>query len=345
MKYLITILFIISIPHLFAQKNNKYESYLQAIQKDLDKLGLQINPNATNPFITGSALQNYFLNEKVLLLERDAYFMMKSNKLETTEEVADYQHRLKVLAGHAQNILLGLVRSIKNQKEEGFSQEANRHQIIWEELLEKCKNEPSCVTRELANGKTIIQNDLIDSFSFSLQISEQIPYMHALEFSSIYQLVQLLYLETMLGYARVSKVEFNLFIKKQTKLIDEINDNRSLTIKEKEFHKTVVTNTINKWKKKILERKFDDKNKFTQLKNELIKENKTIISELKKIRSLNPEIIPDSEVCRRFMRFLRDRKKCELRMKLEGHLEKIGSGQNLISTKDQKLPASFWEQI
>jgi hypothetical protein len=220
MKKLILCLSLIFAFNASAQdKPDKYEAYLQTVQKEIHGMGLQMDANNPNPFMTGSALQNYFLNEKILLLERDAYFMMKSNKLETTEQVADYLHRLKVLSSHANNILLGLVRSLQNAKQEGFGQvEAPKHQMHWEELLEKCKKDPACVGRKLQSGEVILQNDMLDSFSLSLQLFKQIPYMHALEFASVFQLVQLLHLEAMVGSTRVSKVEFELFVKKQKKL-------------------------------------------------------------------------------------------------------------------------------
>ena len=344
---LLTLITFVSVSAFAQNKPDKYEAYLQSVQKEIDGMGMQLNVNNPNPFITGSSLQNYFLNEKILLLERDAYFMMKSNKLETTEEVADYQHRLKVLSSHSNNILLSMVRALKNAKEEGFGQvEGPKHQVIWEELLEQCKKDPNCVTQKLASGEVVVQNDMIDSFALSLQLFKQIPYMHAIEFASVFQLVQLLQMESMVGYAKVSKVEFDLFIKKQKKLVKAIEDNKQMTAKEKEYNRTVITNTINKWKKKILERKFDQKAKFVTLTNKMREENIKLIAKLDDIRARNPDIMPESEICRKFLNFEKDRKRCKLRAKLEEHIEDIRHGdEKFIKTKEKKLPEDFFKTI
>lgn len=347
MKTLFIGLVLILSQNVFAQKADKYEAYLQAVQKEISQMGTQVDVNNPNPFITGSALQNYFLNEKILLLERDAFFMMKSNKLETTEQVADYQHRLKVLSSHANNILLGMVRALQNASQEGFGQvEGPKQQIQWEELLELCKKDPTCVSSKLASGKVLVQNDMIDSFSLSLQMIKQVPYMHDIEFASIFQLVQLLHMESMLGYVKVSKVEFDLFIKKQKKLVKEIDENKQLTVKEKEYHRTVITNTVNKWKKKILERKFDQKEAFKSQTLKLRAENLKMIAKLDDLRKKTPGILPEAEICRKFLPFKKDRKKCDLRARLEQHIEGIRRGEEkFIKTKEKKLPEDFFKTI
>lgn len=346
-KLILAALFLVSAFSQAQTTPDAYESRLQNIQREMDQMGIKIDVNNPNPFITGSALQNYFLNEKILLLERDAYFMMKSNKLSTTEEVADYQHRLKVLSSHANNILLGLVRALKNSKLEGFTNvEGPKLEIQWEELLEQCKKDPNCVSRTLATGEVIVQNDIIDAFAMSLELVKQIPYMHDIEFASVFQLVQLLHMETILGYAKISKVEFDLFIQKQKKLAKVIDDNKQMTAKEKEYHRTLITNTVNKWKKKILERKFDQKPKFIILSNKLKEENLKIINQLSVIRKNNPDILPESEICRRFLLLKKDRKRCLLRAKLETHIEALKDGQrSFIHSKEQKLPEEFWKNI
>ncbi len=348
MKFLICFFILVQSVGVYSQsKPDSYESRLQSIQREMSQMGVKMDVNNPNPFITGSALQNYFLNEKILLLERDAYFMMKSNKLTTTEEVADYQHRLKVLSSHANNILLGLVRALKNSKQEGFTQiEGPKLQIEWEVLLEQCKKDPTCVGQKLASGDVIVQNDMIDSFALSLEMVKQIPYMHDIEFASIFQLVQLLHMETIVGYAKISKVEFDLFIKKQKKLVKNIDENKQLTPKEKEYHRTVALNTVNKWKKKILERKFDQKARFIQLSGKLKEENLKILNQIESIRSENPEILPETEICRRFLLFKKDRRRCELRAKLETHIEGLKSGRKTyVPSKEKKLPEEFWTNI
>lgn len=344
---LLSFAFLFSVNAFTQDRPDKYAEYLAAIQKEMDRYGIQVNVNNPNPFITGSALQNYFMNEKILLLERDAYFMMKSNKLETTEEVADYQHRLKVLISHSNNILLSMVRALKNAKQEGFTQiEQPKHQLQWEELLEQCKKDPTCVSRRLESGEVILQNDIVDTFELSLQVFKQIPYMHAIEFASMFQLVQLLQLEAVVGHSRVSVVEFDLFLKKQKKMIRDMEDNRMLTSAERDYHRTVINNTANKWKKKILERKFDQKEKFISLKDKLRKENQELIGELEVIRKKNPGIMPEAEICRKFLAFKKDRRKCLLREKLEDNIVGISKNKNkFIGTKEKKLPEDFFNTL
>ena len=149
-----------------ARGADNYEAYLRQVQKEMVQMGVKVDVNNPNPFITGTALSNYYMNEKVLLLERDAFFMMKANKLSTTEEVADYQHRLKVLTSHANNILLHMMRALQNAKEEGFVRvEGPKHQLQWEELVEQCKKDPACISAKLESGEVVLKNDLIDSFA------------------------------------------------------------------------------------------------------------------------------------------------------------------------------------
>lgn len=329
------------------QAGDNYEAYLRQIQKEMAQMGVQVNANNPNPFITGTALSNYFMNEKVLLLERDAYFMMKANKLSTTEEIADYQHRLKVLTSHANNILLQMVRALQNAKEEGFVRvEGPKHQLQWEELVEQCKKDPTCISHKLATGQVVLKNDLIDSFALSTQLFKQIPYMHAIEFASMFQLVQLLYMESIVGHTKIARVEFDVFLKKQKGLIKQIDGNRQMTAKEKEFNRTMIVNTVNKWKKKILERRFDQKEKFKTMALKLRGENQAIIAELKAMRKKSPEILPEIEICKRFLRLNKDSKRCDLRAKVEKHISAIEKSEpEFLNDKEQKIPTEFFESI
>lgn len=345
MKKLITFcfgLFLISSAH-----GDSYEAYLQQVQKEMSRLGLQANVNNPNPFITGTALSNYYMNEKVLLLERDAFFMMKANKLESTEQVADYQHRLKVLTSHANNILLTMVRALQNAKDEGFVRvEGPKHQLQWEELVEQCKKDPNCISQKLGSGEVVLKNDLIDSFALSTQLFKQIPYMHSIEFASMFQLVQLLYMESIVGHSKIARVEFDIFLKKQKGLIRQIERNRQMTAREKEFNRTMISNTVNKWKKKILERRFDQKEKYKDLALKLRRENQALIAELKEMRQAAPEILPEVEICKRFLRINKDSKRCALRMKVENHISAIEKSEPLfLDAKEKKIPAEFFENI
>lgn len=336
-------LFILNTACVYA---DSYEEYLKQVQKELARMGTHIDPNNPNPFITGTALSNYYMNEKILLLERDAYFMMKANKLSTTEEVADYQHRLKVLTSHANNILLQMVRAIQNAKLEGMTVEAPKHQAQWEELVEECKKDPACIARKLESGEVVLRNDLIDSFALSTQLFKEVPYMHSIEFASMFQLVQLLYMESIVGHSKIARVEFDIFLKKQKALIKQIQQNRQMTAREKEFNRTMIVNTVNKWKKKILERRFDQKDQFKEAALKLQRENQAIIAELKEMRKTAPEILPEVEICRRFLRINKDAKRCELRAKVEQHVESIEHAEpQFLNAKEKKIPAEFFENI
>lgn len=344
MKKLITFFaFLLLATSAFA---DSYEEYLKQVQKQLTQMGTKIDVNNPNPFITGTALSNYYMNEKILLLERDAYFMMKANKLSTTEEVADYQHRLKVLTSHANNILLQMVRALKNAQQEGMAVEAPKHQAQWEELVEQCKKDPSCISAKLESGEVVLKNDLIDSFALSTQLFKQIPYMHSIEFASMFQLVQLLYMESILGHSKIARVEFDLFLKKQKALIKQVDMNRQMTAKEKEFNRALIVNTVNKWKKTILERRFDKKEMYKAQALKLQKENQEIIAELKAMRKNAPEILPEVEICRRFLRINKDAKRCDLRQKVEEKISAIErSTPQFLNAKEKKIPAEFFENI
>ncbi len=330
-----------------ARAEDNYEAYLKQVQKEMAQMGMQTSVNNPNPFITGTALSNYYMNEKILLLERDAYFMMKANKLSTTEEVADFQHRLKVLTSHGNNILLSMVRALQNAKDEGFARvEGPKHQLQWEELIEQCKKDPACVSQKLASGEVQLKNDLIDSFALSTQLFKEIPYMHSIEFASMFQLVQLIYMESILGHAKVARVEFDLFLKKQKALIKQVESNRQMTAAEKKFNRTLIVNTINKWKKKILERRFDQKAMYKEKALALQKENQIIIADLKRMRKAAPEILPEAEICRRFLRINKDAKRCELRTKVEQHATAIENSQpEFLNDKEKKMPVEFFETI
>lgn len=345
MKKLIT--FCIGLLLINSAWGDSYEDYLKQVQKEMAAMGLQINANNPNPFITGTALSNYYMNERVLLLERDAYFMMKANKLQSTEEVADYQHRLKVVTSHANNILLHMVRALANAKEEGFVRvEGPKHQLQWEELIELCKKDPTCISLKLASGEVAIKNDLVDSFALSTQLFKQVPYMHSIEFASMFQLVQLLYMESILGHSKIARVEFDLFLKKQKALIKQIEGNRQMTAREKEFNRTMIVNTVNKWKKKILERRFDQKERYKAQALKLRQENQSLIAELKRMRKDAPEILPEVEVCRRFLRINKDSKRCDLRAKIEQHISAIEKSEpEFLNDKEKKIPTEFFENI
>ena len=102
-----TLILIVSFlsAHVSAES---YEDYLNRVEREINKKGMNIDPFGKNPFQTGTALKQYFLMEKSLLLERDAFLSMKANKLRTSEDVADFHHRMKVLRSHSNNMLFQL---------------------------------------------------------------------------------------------------------------------------------------------------------------------------------------------------------------------------------------------
>jgi hypothetical protein len=209
-----------------------------------------------------------------------------------------------------------------------------------------CKKDPACITRKLESGEVVLENDLIDSFALSTQLFSQTPYMHSIEFASMFQLVQLLYMESIVGHSKIARVEFDIFLKKQKVLIKQVEQNRQMTAKEKEFNRTLIVNTVNKWKKKILERRFDQKGKFKELALKLRQENQEIIAELKEMRKTAPEILPEAEICRRFLRINKDSKRCELRTKVEEHIGAIEKSQpEFLNDKEKKIPTEFFETI
>lgn len=344
---LVTLLFFLSLTQVKAQ--DAYQTQLNNAIEDVQDFGMRVNAFSQNPFQTGTALNNYYLGEKTLLLSRDTIFQLRANKLETTDDVADFHHRLKVLRSHGQNMLLQLLRALENRDEEGFLNiEAPKHETTMEELIKKCKEDAACVAAKLKNPETHMHNIFIDNLAFASQIFKQIPYMHEVELAGIYQLIQLTFLEALYGRTRVANVEFKLFIEKQKKLKKEIEDNRNLSATERNLHSTMIKNTVKRWKVRIAKRKFDHKEEFKEQALALREKNKDLWKQLVDVRRKNPEVDTDQKKsCGTFLSRRRaDRKRCKLRKKLQEKMAHVGKGKNTFLGKEEtKLPSSFWNEI
>ena len=326
-----------------------YQDYLNSILKDMKNVGIGGNVFAQNPFQTGTALTNYYLAEKSLLLERDTFFQLKANKLESTDDVADYHHRLKVLRTHANNMHLLLLNSLSQRNKEGFIQiEKPKHQKTLEEIIEACKKDAACIADKIKNPETAHSNILLDNFALASQIFKDIPYMHAVEFNSIYQLVQLIYLEALVGHIKVSNVEFDLFIKKQKELKTQINKNHQLTKTEKKLHSAIVNNTVKKWKLRIAKRKFDNKDDYKRQYEKLLFKNKEIHQKIIKLRENNPRVVLKAENCFKaiFKKGLKDRQRCNLRKSLMKRIKNYrDKNLKFANQEEQDLPDDFFESI
>jgi hypothetical protein len=335
---------VLVLPTLGQAKD--YKEYLKSLEKDMARAGTHVDAYARNPFQTGTALKDYYLNEKQLLLERDTWFQMKANKLETTENVADYHHRVKILRAHANNMLLHLLRVLKKENEgDEQTTEEDKHEKTLEEIIEECNADSQCVADRLQNPETSLENVIVDNFNLASEVFKQMPFMHILEVNSIYQLVQLMYVEIFYAQNRLSRVEFELFAKKQIKLAKEIEDNDNLSPKERDLHTAMVKNLVNKWKKRILQRKYDSKLEFKKKALEIFSDNQKIAARIKQIRDENPELFEekDKPVCHpngSTDRICRPRDRDDLKTKFR----KIARAEyDFLNEPEMKLPKKFWK--
>lgn len=321
-----------------------YNDYMKKVQKDMSGFGIQMDVFGQNPFQTGTALRGYYLGEKTMLLERDAFFQIRANKLKTTEEVADFQHRVKVLRNHGNNILLQLLNAIKEANQEGFANiEGPKHKKTLDELIEECNKDTQCVADRLNNPETSLKNILVDNFSLASQVFKQIPYMHSLEANAIYQLVQLIYVEVLYSQNRLANVEFDLFIDKQEELYKLMKKNRSLTKTERELHGAMIKNTVKRWKTRIAKRKFDSSEEFKRKAQELREKNRELMGEITREWDTYSELRPEFKTC--WYRF-KKRKECKRYKELISHMVAVESNENLfLDEEEEKLPRDFWDDL
>lgn len=326
-----------------------YEKYLRSVTKNLKDSGMAVDAFNSNPFQTGTALSGYYLQEKTLLLERDAFFQMKSNKLKTTDDVADAQHRLKVLRAHASNLLLQLTGAVAQRNKEGFLKlEKPQEQVDLEKLIAQCNKNADCVAERLAKPETSVYNVLIDNFALSSQVFTSIPHMQVLEVNAIYQLIQLLYLEVFYQQNRLSTVEFGLFRKKQDSLAKAVSRSRTMTADEKKLQLVLTENTLVKWKERILQRKFDHSEEFKKLAADLRAKNVELVKELREQRAANPAVLGDADKESRCLTIVNfgDHRRCKYRKQLNETIQTLDDGSSLfLGEKTRRLRKSFWDDI
>ncbi|OFZ00794.1 MAG: hypothetical protein A2Z97_06560 [Bdellovibrionales bacterium GWB1_52_6] len=328
--------------------DDKYNDYMKRIEKDMKEAGRSVDVFDQNPFQTGTALSGYYLNEKTLLLERDTFFQMKANKLKSTEEVADYHYRVKILRAHANNMLLQLIQAVDQRNNEGIGKiEQPKHAVALEKLIEDCKKDAACVANLLKNPETAVQNILIDNFRLAAQIFGQIPYLNVLEVNAVYQLIQLIYVEVLYSQNILSGIEFQLFYEKQKTLEESIRKNTSLTDTERRMNTAMVVNTVDKWKKRILERKFDHTAEFAEKAQSLQQANRAILTQLQQLRvehaMLFNGIYNKNEFC---FWPVREWRWCKARKGLLSRLDDLSAGKlEFLGAEESKLPGDFWEEL
>ncbi len=275
----------------FAADTDPYQKQLDHLKNDMQSFGITVDVFGDNPFQTGTSLSQYYMSEKTLLLEEKTFFQAKANTLSSTDDIADLQFRNKVLRGHANNMLLQLSQAIRNRKDEGLGTvEPTKQKETLSQMIEECNKSPECIAKKLEGKETNLDNVLIDNLEAAGAIFKQIPYMHAMEVMSAYQLTQMIYLEVMKNQALISQVEFELYYDKQTKLTKVISKNPSLTEPERKIQIQLANNVMNKWKKRILDRR-NAKAEYLKLAVDLRNQNQKLANEIIDTRKKNAEVL------------------------------------------------------
>ncbi len=331
------------------KKKDDYEGYMRRIQADMQDAGQHLDVFAQNPFQTGTALSGYYLSEKTLLLERDAFLQMKANPLQTTDDAADFAHRVKVLRANGNIMLLQLMKAVDQRNMDGFGLEQAKQPMDLDQIIAACAKDADCVADRLARPETNLQNVVVDNFGLAAQVFKQIPYMHVLELNSIYGLIQLVFLEVVHSEARLSNVEFDLFIEKQKLLDKQIKHARNLTDSERTMHRQMVVNTVDKWKKQILERKYDHAAEFEKSAAEIATRNHDLADQVNQVRSDNADVFGKLYTGRANCfdpRYLRQHQWCKAKKEVADMVEKSIAGEKFfIGEKESSLPKKFWESI
>lgn len=271
-----------------ARAGDPYQDQLNRLRDEMTSFGMSIDVFGENPFQTGTSLGQYYLNEKTLLLETKSFFQTKANDLSSTDAVADMQFRNKVLRSHANNILIQLSQSIRNRKDEGFMGiEAPKQKETLDKVLDDCQKDAACVARRLDNKETAVENVLVTNLEAAKTIFAQMPYMQSMEVMAAYQMTQMLYLEVLKNQARVADVEFDLYYQKEKALAKAIRRNPTLSDADRKMQLALANNTINKWKKAILDRR-NAKDEFFRLAKKLRDENQGLASAIVDLRKANP---------------------------------------------------------
>lgn len=338
-----------------ANEPDPYQKQLNRLRDDMQNFGITLDVFGENPFQTGTTLSQYYLNEKTLMLESKTFFQMKSNDLSSTDDVADYQYRNKVLRSHANNILLQLSQAIRNRKDEGFGTvEPPKQKQALEKIVEECAKNAECVARRLAQKDTAVENVLVENLEAANHIFKQASYMNAIEAMSAYQLTQMIYLEVLKNQAKIAAVEFELVYDKQRQLAAKIKKNVSLTEKERKVQIELVNNTMNRWKKKILDRR-NAKAEYSKLALDLRVKNEKLAKEILEIRKTNKSALGSLYAPERCKGILGKRRRnwCKGQDFLQELITKTATRQNLfindagasLAGAELPLPEEFFKSL
>lgn len=331
----------------------RYEEYLGRLEREARADRMFVDPFSQNPFQTGTTLQAYYLQNTTLIQAQQAYFQMKSNRLQTTEEVGDYAHRLRVLKDMAGNIMAQLTEAIEWRNKEGFSRvEEPKSRVEFEKLVEDCNKDADCVASRLKQPETTVKNLLIDNFRLAARVFQHVPHMHVLEANAVYQLVQLMQLEILYSQNRLQRVEFEVFQTKQERLSEVLKKNTALTGPERDYHLALIRNTVNTWKKRILERRYDHRAEYQEQAQKLQTENHGLLLELVQSRKDSPHLFgnrgltqPPKDGCF-FLAPRQDRRECQSQRELSRRLRLVEQRKfEFLGSKESKLPESFWRNL
>ncbi|MBS1961766.1 MAG: hypothetical protein JST04_06090 [Bdellovibrionales bacterium] len=347
------LLALVSLPGA-ARAGDPYQDQLNRLREEMTSFGMSIDVFGENPFQTGTSLGQYYLNEKTLLLETKSFFQTKANDLSSTDAVADMQFRNKVLRSHANNILIQLSQAIRNRKDEGFlGVEAPKQKETLDKVLDDCQKDAACVARTLENKETAVENVIVTNLEAAKTIFDQMPYMQSMEVMAAYQMTQMLYLEVLKNQARVADVEFDLYYQKEKALVKAIGKNPALSDADRKMQIALANNTINKWKKAILDRR-NSKEEFFKLAKKIRDENQGLASAIVTLRKGNPNTLGnlyDPKRCRGIVG-RRRRHWCEGQDALQEILAQTAAKKGLFVdeggksiAKETELPAAFFEKL
>ena len=321
----------------------KFSELLNDLIKDVDEYGSSVDPFSSNPLQTGSSLQNYFLSEKILLLEKDTLLQMRANDLETTEDVADYAHRLKVMRSHGNNILRQVLK-VMNDYASGNSLSVgewvvkNDLQAQYEDIIEECEKNAECVQSKLNDSQIEMKSVLVDNLELSSMIFKDVPFMHSVEVMNTYQLVNLIQLEVLFGQIKLASVEFDIFNSKQESLLDAIEKNNFLSDFEKKMQIAQIKNTLKLWKLKILKRKFDSAQEFSVAQGKLKLQNDLILKKWSSLKRVHKDALTKGK-CKTTI-FSKDRTRCKIRKSYLEFLESFT--QEKTHFTQTEIPTEFF---
>jgi hypothetical protein len=323
-----------------------YQKQLNRLKKEMEKFGIQVGVFSSNPFQTGTALSSYYLDQKTLLLQRDTFFQLRCNTLQSTEQLADFQHRTKVLKMHANNMLIQLSKAIQNQNKDGLLVlEPQKNKEAMDQLIKECEGNSQCMSKK-AQLESNRRDYLIENIELSSVILKQMPYMHFFEVMGVYQLIQLLYMEVLYSQSTMSKIEVELFRQKHQTLYKNILNNPQLTNLEREFQKELIIKTVNTWRKKVLYNKNERKREFQTLAQKMLNANEKLAREINLIEVVNKDLLHprlNSKNCRKKWKGRR-KTWCQSLVRLqEVQADAIKRTTYFQGIPEPSLPDFFWE--